>query len=147
MAAAHVDGAGELFELRAELAHHEEQLFLVREVADEPRGFRELEVLRLLQHDERAGAVFEGDPLRVHFPRGERSLDEAGLAGADAHRFHGHVFLDADRAVDRLDLGVDARVLDHEIAGRLDGELSVVIDADFRSAGNDHRREICLVRR
>ena len=104
-------------------------------------------MLRLLQHDEGLGPVFQRDLLGVHLPGGERALDEAGLPAADGHRLDGDVLVDADRAVGRLDVGVGAGVLDDEVAGRLDGQLPVLIDADLRPARDDHGREIRLVGR
>src|SRR5207253_2420977 len=83
--------------------------------------------------------------LRVNLPRGERALDEARLSGADAHRFDGDVFFDADRSVRRLDLGVVAGVLDHEIARRTDRKLALAVHADLGSARDDHGWEIRLV--
>ena len=94
---------------------------------------------------QRARAILERDLLRVHFPRGERALDEARLPRADAHRFDGDVLFDPDRAVGRLDFGVDAGVLNHEVARGLDGELAVRVHTDLGPPGNDHRREIRLV--
>src|ERR1043165_7221459 len=77
----HVDRAGELLQLRAELPHHEEELFLVREVADEARRLRHLQLLGLLQHDEGARAVLERDAFRMDLQRRQRPLDEAWPAG------------------------------------------------------------------
>ena len=145
--AAEVHAARELLELRRELSHHEVELFFVGEVADQPRAAGELEVLRLLQHDEGLGPVFQRDLLGVHLPGGERALDETGLPAADGDRLDGDVLVDADRAVGGLDVGVGAGVLDHQVAGRLDGELPVLIDADLRSARDDHGGKVRLVGR
>ena len=81
----------------------------------------------------------------MNLPRGDRALNETGLRCSDTHGFDGDVLLDADRAVRRFKLGVQARILNHQISGRLDRKLPVLVDAHFRSPGNDHGWKIGLV--